>query len=349
LFIVIPYRRILNLKHNIMIQQNDLNENEIHPDGKIRLLDGTLIDGYEKAENTPQHAEDGGMEPDTGELFLQNAFLLLAFKDLILSDSRMFLAYLPFGSPFTGGSNYATIGVFLEWWSTYEESIILSEEGQSELVYDISGNPMTGTNNCGLVDRQGKSRRQSLQNFRQMWHSFDRINKRYKEPKLRYEAYTLREVVDMLPKDEESRKYREVLSLCNLHQKLAVCMQNKVKALYGDINQLNRELKMTHIELKLDEVQPFYEEYKKQKLLTENKLKDLQEQRLEMRRQMGRGELTNKECGPRIIAINKSKEDLSSKLYLFGDEFIRAHFPEERLEIEDIEDFFKSRQKTTEE
>jgi hypothetical protein len=105
-----------------------------HPAGQIQLLDGRVLDCYPsegpkcevenelRLDTTGTYLVVGRQKKPIGEidksddekkelekLFLDNAFVLLANKERILSDSRMFLCPLPFcrnGLAYTGTSGF---------------------------------------------------------------------------------------------------------------------------------------------------------------------------------------------------------------------------------------------------
>jgi len=135
-------------------------------------------------------------------LFLNNAFLFLQNKDIIMSDSRMFLCPVPIqnGLAYTGtsGFNHPTLGVYLEWWLSCEKATIHKEDGTKWLVYFISGSPLSGANKCGIVNERGNIESETLCSFSPVWRSYASINKRYDEAKSLYQAYTLEEVVKKL-------------------------------------------------------------------------------------------------------------------------------------------------------
>ena len=126
----------------------DESEEETHPEGAIRLMDGTILTCYPKPkqEEQPQVVVVDELQLDsTGEyfgigrrriapkpvvqeeqeelrqLFKDNAFYLLAHRERILQDSRMFLTPIVAhnGLAYTGTSGFhrPTIGIYLEWWS----------------------------------------------------------------------------------------------------------------------------------------------------------------------------------------------------------------------------------------
>lgn len=171
-----------------------------HPDGKIILMKGNILDCYPK-ENQPL------TEMETGDgwrsLFLREAFFLHDHRDAVYADSRMFLAPVPLGNnlAYTGsaGLGNATLGVYLEWWDACEKSVIKDGKGIRALTYLLAGSPLSGRNRCSVVTRDGKTETVEFSGpFSDLWRPFMDLNRRYSDAKQRYRAYTLKETVERL-------------------------------------------------------------------------------------------------------------------------------------------------------
>lgn len=204
---------------------NETKEKDVrHPDGKILLRNGNVLDCYPK-ENQPQiilpdeigldrsgeYLKIKGLPKKTThecedepwrKLFFREAFFLYDHKEQIMSDSRMFLTPLPFnnGLAYTGtsGMNKATLGVYLEWWEDCEQSVIRDKDQVVALTYFIAGSPLSGANNCSAINRKGRTITIHYSYFSPIWSSFMRINQRYSEAKQIYQAYTLEETIAKL-------------------------------------------------------------------------------------------------------------------------------------------------------
>ena len=162
-----------------------MNENEqtivSHPDGKIILMNGNVLDCYPKKDQPSAIIPDEIGLDTTGEfirfrdvskrqqhpvsepweeLFYKEAFFLYEHKEQILADSRMFLTPLPFknGLAYSGTSGFkdATLGIYLEWWEACERAVIKKDGIIQALTYYIAGSPLTGSNRCSTVDKNGK-------------------------------------------------------------------------------------------------------------------------------------------------------------------------------------------------
>ena len=212
----------------------------LFPQGKIILHDGRMLDCYPLTEQTPEEIEHDHLELDkTGQyliigrqkrtpssqpsatheelrqLFIGNAFYLLAHKERILSDSRMFLCPVSIqnGIAYTGTSGFRkpTLGVYLEWWGIVEEAMRTDEKGRRSLVYQLAGSPLSGRNSCGAVRDDGRTEAVSLSSFSRHWGPFMHLNQRYTEAKQLYQAYTLQEVLDILRMEDDGKANLSVM------------------------------------------------------------------------------------------------------------------------------------------
>lgn len=214
---------------------NEKEDKQVFPEGKIILLDGRILDCYPVAKEKDTKVVDDGLRLDTtGEylslkeksmslnvyqqsanpnyeeiqtdLFLRNAFYLFAHKERILSDSRMFLCpiHIQSGLAYTGrsGFNNPTLGIYIEWWLNCAGAMRTDNEGRKSLVYRLSGSPLSGTNSCTAVDEDGKIEPVSLSGFINYWPLFIDINQRYTNAKNNYQAYQLKQVLDILEQEE---------------------------------------------------------------------------------------------------------------------------------------------------
>lgn len=174
-----------------------------HPQSKIRLLDGRLIDAFPK----PNGHED--IEGGSYELFISSAHLLYQNRDTILQDSRMLLAPLSIDNnmAYTGsyGFQNPVLGVYVEWWLNCKKSIILKPAGHFSLVCFMAGSPLSGMNLCLVVDENGVKEKVTIRPFSDLWQPFVSINMRYEPCKNVYEAYTFEKVLSILGQKQEQK------------------------------------------------------------------------------------------------------------------------------------------------
>lgn len=136
--------------------------------------------------------------------FTDHAFFFLKHHEQILSDSRMFLAPVTVNNHLayfgTSCFQHPTLGVYLQWWLTCENTAIEGEvQDDCWLVYLLAGSPLSGANSCGIVNPGGTCKTTSLGSaFSKIWRSFAKINALYDKAKALYEAFTLEEVVALL-------------------------------------------------------------------------------------------------------------------------------------------------------
>ena len=169
---------------------------------KIVLLDGRKIECWPAVANEELCCEMDDKE--MRKLFEENVFLLFENSERILSDSRMFLCPIPLKNNFIGMKN-RTLGVYIEWWMKFEQTRTASNDGVQRLVCWLAGSPCTGSNGCTAVRADGKLESVELHQFHEHWSTFVKINQRYDDAKLRYQSYTLQQVMEILKK-ENNRK-----------------------------------------------------------------------------------------------------------------------------------------------
>ncbi|MCH5347447.1 MAG: hypothetical protein J1E63_10065, partial [Muribaculaceae bacterium] len=259
---------------------------------KITLMDGREIDGILKSEQPKEVKSDEIKLDTTGQyltfgkrkpripaeeivrraerqyyhhLFTENARFLLANAERIFSDSRMFLAPVRVqnGLAYIGTSGFwrPTIGVYLEWWLNHQEAAV---DKNGNLVWYISGSPLSGRNCCSSVNPEGKQVEIALQTkFSAVWRSFIDVNNRYTEAKQRCEAYTLEEVLVMLHGEDYKCRIVELK-----HEMIEMVMDWERKDLQSTYNNLlnkthklilnNRKIILGHHR---EEIMEFYKGY----------------------------------------------------------------------------------------
>lgn len=208
----------------------ETNGTPIHPEGKILLMNGTLLDCFPK-ETRPETIPQEVLSVDTTgdyfrvkrgpgnstrplrtepweELFYKEAFFLYEHKDAIFADSRLFLTPLPFknGLAYTGpsGLQNATLGIYLEWWEACPRAVIRENGKIRALTFFLAGSPLSGCNRCSAVTRKGKTVGIRFPSpFYELWRPFMEINGRYAEAKRRYQAHSLEETITLLHEMED--------------------------------------------------------------------------------------------------------------------------------------------------
>ena len=202
------------------------------PENKIILLNDKVLDCYPVAERERVEVNDDNLKIDTTgryfaigrkrlkpiqpaskeveeqrNLFINNAFYLLAHKNRIMNDSRMFLCpvFIQNGLAYTGTSGFMnpTLGIYIEWWLNCPGAMQTDKRGNRLLIYHLAGSPLTGANHCMAVFENGQRHDITLLPFNKHWKPFMDINKRYTEAKYKYQNYSLQQVLDILEKEDK--------------------------------------------------------------------------------------------------------------------------------------------------
>ena len=185
-----------------MIVENNIPKDEFALDTTGEFLQV----GKQHGKKAPQRMEE---EPWM-VLFYRNAFYLYEHREAILSDSRMFLTPLPFRNNLaytgTSGMRNATLGVYLEWWEACKKAVLKDDDGEVyALTYFLAGSPLSGSNKCSAVTRDGRTETVSFSPFIDLWRTFIEINSRYTEAKQRCQAYTLEETLAELKRQDQEK------------------------------------------------------------------------------------------------------------------------------------------------
>ncbi len=162
--------------------------------------------------------------------FLKNAFLFYSATERILTDDNLFFIPVPFNNNLayigTNGFRGATLGVYVKWWQTYKDALIIGEtpwyvgkKTEPRLLYFLAGSPLSGCNGCSAVNPDGTSWRHVVPSpFYNAWRPFREINQSYSdEVKQAHRGpYTLRDAARILRADPVvMAHYEEVMRKLN--------------------------------------------------------------------------------------------------------------------------------------
>ena len=343
------------------------NETFTHPEGKIQLLDGSLIEGFpvknagEAVDNRLQLDTTGvylsvgrrhtqpmptpsEQQKEEVDLFVKNAFLFLSHRDRILSDSRMFLCPVNISNHLaysgTSGFRHATLGVYIEWWMNCLSSITTIGRGHGNLVYLIAGSPLSGRNGCSVVNRQGETHTVCKTPFLPVWHSFMDINQRYDSVKKKYEAYSLQQVLDIFQKEGRTTVNETEMDFFFLEKKIAQLKQECREIKENSKREHDKIFRML-LSTKHDELVRFYEEYQQKSKQVEQRCEEIHNQRLEMRQQIRDGVMTPRKFQRIWTPLNKERDQLQFGLEREVRETLSRLFPELSLSLKEVEGYLK--------
>ena len=362
---------------------------ERHPEGAIRLTDGTILTCYPKPEREEQPSNESqpeevlqqpeeivanelplettgrhfGMgrrvvghktpeeeaDEELRQLFINNAFYLLAHRERILQDSRMFLTPIGVqnGSPYTKslGLDAPTIGVYLEWWSSCLGSMVLSKSGRMSLIYELTGSPHSKVTSGRQLYEDGETEPIHLYSFVHYWEPLIEINKRYNEAKKIYEAYTLQELLDILHEEDGGEK--DFTS--NVRERF---LRHHIAELKAYIEHLYEEFSIrkerwTYAELRLhdDEVLQIYADYKALEQRVTSEIEELRRQKQSLKRQLRSDQLTPRSYEEALKSVKAQTCQLKGQLSSF-EYNVKWRFRDEgMISIQDICTYVQNKDK----
>ena len=322
----------------------DESEEETHPEGAIRLMDGTILTCYPKPKQEEQSSNESQLEDEVDEelqrLFIDNAFYLLAHRERILQDSRMFLAPIGIqnGSPYTKslGLDAPTIGVYLEWWSSCLGSMVLSKSGRMSLIYEFTGSPHSKVTSGRQLYENGETEPIHRYDHVQYWESLIEINTRYSEAKQIYQAYTLQELLDILHEEDGGEKdFTSNVRERFLRHHIAE-LKVYIEYLYEEFSI--RMKRWTHAVLRLhdDEVRQIYADYKALEQRVTSEIEELRRQKQRMKRQLKSGQLAPRSYQDALKTVRAQTNQLKGQLSSFEYKVQWRFRDEGMISIQDI-------------
>lgn len=348
----------------------------LFPEGKIILHDGRTLDCYPLAEQKPEKIESDSLQLDTTgqyliigrrkptpvpkpsatveelrQLFISNAFYLLAHKERILSDSRMFLCPVAIqnGIAYMGTSGFRkpTLGVYLEWWGLVEEAMRTDKNGCRSLVYQLAGSPLSGRNSCGAIREDGKIEAISLSSFGRHWGPFMQLNQRYTEAKQLYQAYTLQEVLDILHQEDDNSKVDFSVMIDMLF------MKREIERLNQRIEKIKEECDRWHdkyndalIRYNAEAMRQVYADCEAFEAQVTKEIDALKAEKKDLKASLKRGRIDNVSYQRRLTPLKKHINDLFFKISCYHHEKAKLTFPdEEDINFNLIEKYFSKKNK----
>ena len=166
-------------------------------DDVFAIENGATLRGYPRRAETPAAFMWPGEDARRAEVELlkAHAHFLLANRERIFADSRMFLAPVNVmsGAAYIGALPKPCVGTYLEWWL---------RRGKDELAYHVSGSPLSGANVSKSIAKDGRLMpllaSPSGAPFLSLMREFENAHKRYHAERERFDAYSLWEVIQRL-------------------------------------------------------------------------------------------------------------------------------------------------------
>lgn len=362
---------------SIIEELNKKNE-EKFPQNKIILIDGRELDCYPLAQEVPEKLEDDRLELDkTGQyliighgkptqiplpsptvveqrqLFVDNAFFLLAHSERILSDSRMFLCPVAIqnGIAYTGTSGFSkpTLGVYVEWWLLVRNAMQTDQKGRRRLVYQLAGSPLSGMNKCGAIREDGQHEIVNLSSFGAHWVPFMKLNQRYTEAKQLYQAYTLQEVLGVLHQEDNGNNDCTIM-IDNLFMKHQIDNLNSQMGQIREQCQLWRDKYInTLTKYNEEKMRQLYINCETFEAIITKEIDSLKEQKRNLKASLRKGSLDNVSYQRQLSPLKKRISDLQFRIGKFQYDKVREAFPdEEDIKFSMIEAFVRKNRNDSE-
>ena len=312
------------------------------PEGKIILLDGRVVDCYPRTTNEQPPYTDKEREAEK-ERFINNAFFFFAHKERILTDSRMFLCPVPIQSGMsisgTSGFENPTLGVYIQWWETCAGAMFTDKKGRRGLLFKLSGSSLSGHNICSVVHEDGTTKNVELRPFKDYRDSFIQINNTYKSAKQKYQAYSLRQVLDILDHEEEGdRDYAHTIN--------EQMQANEISALNKLLhNLMTRKEELEHRNKELEKalfderVLHFYDRYKDLEKRISSEVEQLLQQRRDLKMALQRGDYNNQDYERLVNAITRRINEAEQELTDYKEKEVLKVFPEQPMPFWHVENY----------
>ena len=309
-------------------------DKDFFPEGKIILTDGRVLDCYPLTEQKPEKIESDSLELDlTGQyltigrrkptpvpkpsatveelrqLFVSNAFYLLAHKERILSDSRMFLCPVAIqnGIAYTGTSGFRkpTLGVYLEWWGLVKEAMHIDKNDCRSLVYQLAGSPLSGRNCCSAVREDGKTETVSLS--------------------------TLQEVLDILHLEDDNSKadFSVMIDVQFMKHEIELLNQ-RIEAIKDECNRWHDKYEDALTRYNAEEMRQVYADCEAFEANVTKEIDALKAQKKELKANLKRGRLDNVSYQRQLTPLKKRISDLFFQINRYRCEKVRDTFPNEK-------------------
>lgn len=314
------------------------NDNTLHQQNSITLMNGAVLECYPQEAPQTYFVHDEMKLDRTGvylrvgnkplkpqpkpteevekqkKLFTDNTFYLLAHRERIMRDSRMFLTPVAVtnGLAYTGtsGFNAPTVGIYLEWWAACANAMRIDEDGYRSLVFHLAGSPLSGANHCSEVYEDGRIEQIHLSSFSSCWKPFMEINTHYDEAKHIYQAYTLEELLDVLHKEDNenfdgSGKVKE----CFMQHEIDT-LKKRVECLNGEVSKWYNMYVDAFMKYNDARISEAFSEFQAFENETKEEIGSIKAQKRNLKAELKSGSMDNITYQRTLMPLNKRIKDL---------------------------------------
>ena len=141
------------------------------------------------------------------QLLMDQLHFLYSHRETIMADPRMYFAPVSVGHnlAYSGRSGFQnpTLGVVMKWLEESPYAKDIDENGEVALLGWMAGSPLSGSNKCTFVSKDGHEYTKPIRRchaFFHTWRAFVRINSRFKKMREASDVtpYLLEEVLMLL-------------------------------------------------------------------------------------------------------------------------------------------------------
>ena len=274
-------------------------------------------------------------------VFTDHAFQFLACADAVMKDPRLACVEVPIrnGMAYTGALPPATIGAYVDLWTSSPHCVHINEDGLS-LLWFISGSPLSGANACNAVWEDGTCRRQSpFDKFLHAGMEYGKSASKYQRIKqeIGVVPYTLDEAAEWVEQQLTPETYRKAIArfTCSLHARQ---MEWTVKEHAGYMRHATEEAdgwRRLYVDsvlrAKIGQVRQLVEAYRQEETRINERIEQINAANDALKAQFPRRMRGTKEYNTPFHRNNKEIEKLRWQLYHNEDDVREQLFPKSPL------------------
>lgn len=279
------------------------------------------------------------------KLFLTYFQTFFYQRERILSDSRMFLTRIPMynGLAYTGtsGFNCPTLGVLIEWLLNAPSATVQDEKGRVWMVSSICGSPLSGSNNCVLVDGEGNTCSKTVNNFASLWRPFMEINKRYDYAKAHYQHYTLEEVVNIFAEEGRLTLNSKEITIFHLNNQI-VRLKEQIEYAKERDEKLEARFHKALMKRHFEQMSDMVAELEQKISDSEKRIDEIYALRADLRKKFKKNEIAQCDYQQQLDKLESEKTDLMQFCQIQSTEQIcNTLFDGEHISLREMQQFIK--------
>ena len=274
-------------------------------------------------------------------VFTDHAFQFLACADAVMKDPRLACVDVPItnGMAYTGPLPPATIGAYVDLWTSSPHCVHINDDGLS-LLWFISGSPLSGANACEAVWEDGTCRRQSpFDTFIYAGMEYGKSASKYQRIKqeIGVVPYTLDEAAEWVEQQLTPETYRKAIArfTCSLHARQ---MEWTVKEHAGYVRNATEEAdgwRRLYVDsvlrAKIEQVRQLVEAYRQEETRINERIGQITRDNDALKAQFPRRKRGTKEYNTPFHRNNKEIERLRRQLSRNEREACEQLFPKSPL------------------